>query len=80
MGIGAVTAVWVTAAPGAAAGRLYGADLVGAAVGAPVTAIFLLPVLGVWGAMVGLATINIALVPCLLLLAALSRRCTAGAK
>ncbi len=45
---------------GAAAGRLYGADLLGAAVGATATTIFLLPILGTLGTMRGLAIVNAA--------------------
>jgi len=45
---------------GAIGGRLYGADLLGSAIGAPVAAIFLLPVLGVVSAMLALAALNAA--------------------
>ena len=41
-------------------GRLYGADLLGAAVGAISTTIFLLPILGTLGAMRALAIVNLA--------------------
>ncbi|MBN2565462.1 MAG: hypothetical protein JXB46_07100 [Candidatus Eisenbacteria bacterium] len=59
---------------GRTAGRLYAADLAGAALGAPLSAVFLLPLLGVWGTMLALFGVNIALVPCLLLPAIRSRR------
>jgi hypothetical protein len=55
------------------AGRLYGADLTGAAVGAPLTAIFMLPILGLAGSMLSLSVVNAALLPCLLILLARGR-------
>jgi len=45
---------------GAVGGRLYGADLLGAAVGAIATTVFLLPILGTLGAMRALAIVNVA--------------------
>ena len=45
---------------GAVGGRLYGADLLGAAVGAIATTVFLLPILGTLGAMRALAIVNAA--------------------
>lgn len=44
--------------PGAVGGRLYGADLAGAAVGAVATSVLLLPVLGLKGAMTALSILN----------------------
>jgi len=46
---------------GAVGGRLYGADLLGAAVGAAATTILLLPILGILGSMRALAIVNMAL-------------------
>ena len=46
---------------GAVGGRLYAADLLGAAVGAAATTIFLLPILGTLGTMRALAIVNAAL-------------------
>ena len=51
---------------GAIGGRLYGADLLGAAVGATGTAVFLLPILGTLGAMRALAIMNAAVLVSLL--------------
>ncbi len=45
---------------GAVGGRLYGADLLGAAVGAIATTIFLLPILGTAGSMRALTIVNLA--------------------
>ena len=45
---------------GAVGGRLYGADLLGAAVGATATTVFLLPILGTTGTMRALAILNAA--------------------
>ena len=45
---------------GAAGGRLYGADLLGAALGATATTVFLLPILGTTGTMRALAIVNAA--------------------
>jgi len=45
---------------GAVGGRLYGADLLGAAAGATATTIFLLPILGTLGTMRALAIVNAA--------------------
>jgi spermidine synthase len=45
---------------GAVGGRLYGADLLGAAAGAIVTAVFLLPIMGTLGAMRALSLMNAA--------------------
>jgi len=45
---------------GAESGRLYGADLLGAAIGAPVAAVFMIPVLGLAGSMAALALLNAA--------------------
>ncbi len=50
---------------GAAGGRLYGADLLGAAVGATAAAVFLLPVMGIPLAMASLAVLNVAVLVCL---------------
>lgn len=52
---------------GAVAGRLYGADLVGSALGATLTAVFLLPVLGLAGAMNVLAILNAGVLAALIL-------------
>jgi spermidine synthase len=57
-----------------AAGRLYGTDLAGAAIGAPLSAVFLLPLLGILGTMRALAVVNLSLVPCLLLPLVLASR------
>ena len=57
---------------GAVAGRLYGADLLGAAVGATGTAVFLLPIMGTLGTMRALALMNAAVL--VSLLPALARR------
>ncbi|MFH1690527.1 MAG: fused MFS/spermidine synthase [Candidatus Eisenbacteria bacterium] len=51
---------------GAIGGRLYGADLLGAAVGATGTAVFLLPIMGTLGAMRALAIMNAAVLVSLL--------------
>lgn len=53
---------------GSVAGRLYGADLAGAALGAPLTAIVMLPIMGIAGSMVALSAVNAALLPCLVIL------------
>jgi len=45
---------------GAVGGRLYGADLLGAALGAIATTVFLLPILGTMGTMRALAIVNAA--------------------
>lgn len=45
---------------GAVGGRLYGADLLGAALGATATTVFLLPILGTTGTMRALAIVNAA--------------------
>jgi spermidine synthase len=57
--------------PGTVAGRLYGVDLAGSALGATATAVFLLPVLGLVGAMNAFAVLNAGVllalaVPCLM--------------
>jgi spermidine synthase len=53
---------------GTVAGRLYGADLLGSAAGATVTAVFLLPVMGTVGTLHALALMNAAV--CIALVAA----------
>lgn len=45
--------------PGMTAGRLYGADLAGAALGATLAAVFLLPILGLVDAMIALSILNL---------------------
>jgi predicted membrane-bound spermidine synthase len=60
--------------PGAAGGRLHGMDLTGAAVGAPLTAVFLLPVLGLRDAMAALAILNCGALAALMVSAALLPR------
>jgi spermidine synthase len=58
---------------GAVGGRLYGADLLGAAVGAIGTAVFLLPIMGTVGAMRALSMMNAAVLVSLVLALARSR-------
>ncbi|MBM3307168.1 MAG: hypothetical protein FJY74_02455 [Candidatus Eisenbacteria bacterium] len=53
--------------------RLYGADLLGAAAGALVTGVMLLPLLGLWRAMLSLSLLNAAAVAALLLSVAVTR-------
>lgn len=60
--------------PGGTGGRLYGADLTGAAVGATLTAVLLLPVLGLFGAMRALALLNAGALAALALSALLAGR------
>ncbi|HYW69283.1 MAG TPA: hypothetical protein VE960_06725, partial [bacterium] len=55
---------------GIVGGRLYGADLLGAAAGATVTAVFLLPVMGTLGTMRALALLNAAVFVSLLVCSA----------
>ena len=55
---------------GIVGGRLYGADLLGAAAGATVTAVFLLPVMGTLGTMRALALLNAAVFVSLLICSA----------
>ncbi len=59
--------------PAATGGRLYGADLAGAAVGAPLTAVLLLPVLGLSGTMFSLSLLNAGALVALAVPAALRR-------
>jgi len=60
--------------PGDIGGWLHGADLAGAAVGATLTAVFLLPVLGLAGAMTSLSLLNAGALVALLGAALLTRR------
>jgi predicted membrane-bound spermidine synthase len=62
--------------PTAPAARLYGADLLGAAAGALVCGVVLLPVLGVEKAMAALALLNAAVA---IQIVPLQRRCPAAA-
>jgi len=52
---------------GAVGGRIYGSDLLGAAIGATVTSVFLLPILGVTGTMRALSVLNAAVLVALVL-------------
>jgi len=63
---------------GATGGMLYGADLLGAAAGAVVTAVFLLPVMGTLGTMRALAAANAAVFVALALPVVSGRRARSG--
>jgi spermidine synthase len=58
---------------GAGGGRLYGTDLFGSAIGATLAAVFLLPVLGVAGAMAALFVLNASVLVAIVLAGGLSR-------
>jgi spermidine synthase len=50
---------------GAIGGRLYGADLLGSAIGATAAAVLVLPIMGIPGAMLALFGLNVAVLVCL---------------
>jgi spermidine synthase len=50
---------------GVTGGRLYGADLLGSAIGAAAAGVFVLPVMGILGAMLALSILNAAILICL---------------
>jgi spermidine synthase len=59
---------------GVIGGRLYGADLLGSAIGATAAAVLVLPIMGIAGTMLGLSILNAAVLVCLVLpLAVLAR-------
>lgn len=59
---------------GVIGGRLYGADLLGSAIGATVAGVLILPIMGIIGAMLALFTLNVAILVCLVVPLALERR------
>lgn len=63
---------------GTAGGRLYGADLLGSAVGATAAAVLVLPIMGIVGTTVALFTLNVAVLISLALPLAVLRRAGGG--